>query len=127
MKFGQDKMYRPEIELWKSWDYKHQPPGEKQPLQQATNTMPDLASAMKYNPGLKILLTGGYFDLATPFYEGWYEIHHLPIPERLQDNIQYHYYQSGDMVYAHQESLKALHDDTAAFIRTTDNLDKGSK
>ena len=46
------------------------------------------------------MLNGGYFDLATPFYEGWYEMHHLPIPQNLQDNIEYHYYQSGHMVYA---------------------------
>ena len=46
----------------------------------ATNTMPDLAAAMKYNPDLKVFLAGGYYDLATPFYEGWYEMHHLPIP-----------------------------------------------
>ena len=26
------------------------------------------------------------------------------------------------MVYAHEESLKALHDDVAAFIRRTDHL-----
>ncbi len=124
LKFGQEKMYRPEIELWKKWDFKHQPPGAHRPLQQATNTMPDLARAMKYNPDLRIFLAGGYFDLATPFYEGWYEMHHLPIPERLQDHIQYHYYQSGHMVYAHQESLKALHDDAAAFIHSTDNPGK---
>jgi carboxypeptidase C (cathepsin A) len=124
LKFGQDKTYRPEIELWKSWDFKHQPPGAHQPLQQATNTIPDLASAMKYDPNLRVLLAGGYFDLATPFYEGWYEMHHLPIPDRLQDHIEYHYYQSGHMVYAHQESLKSLHDDAAAFIRSTDHFGK---
>jgi carboxypeptidase C (cathepsin A) len=126
LKFGQDKMYRPQTPLWKKWDFKHQPPGADRPLQQATNTIPDLARAMKYNPDLRVFLAGGYFDLATPFYEGWYEMHHLPIPERLQDHIQYHYYQSGHMVYAHQESLKALHDDAAAFIHSTDHLDKGS-
>ena len=126
LKFGQDKMYRPSAELWKSWDFKHQPPGAERPLQQATNTMPDLATAMKYNPDLRILLTGGYFDLATPFYEGWYEMHQLRIPERLQDHIEYHYYQSGHMVYANQESLKALHDDAAAFIHSTDHLGKQS-
>ncbi|MGH8092167.1 MAG: S10 family peptidase [Chthoniobacterales bacterium] len=124
LKFGQDKKFLPEIELWKSWDFKHQPPGARQPLQQATNVMPDLASAMKYDPDLKIFLAGGYFDLATPFYEGWYEMHHLPIPDRLQDHIEYHYYQSGHMVYAHQDSLKAIHDDAAAFIRSTDHLGK---
>jgi carboxypeptidase C (cathepsin A) len=127
LKFGQDKMYLPEISVWKSWDFKHQPPGANRPLQQATNVMPDLASAMKYDPDLKVFLAGGYFDLATPFYEGWYEMHHLPIPDSLQDHIQYHYYQSGHMVYAHQESLKALHDDAAAFIHSTDNLGKAAK
>ena len=50
------------------------------------------------NPDLRILFsTGGYFDLATPYYEGWYEMHHLPSRERLQDHIEYHYYQSGHM------------------------------
>jgi carboxypeptidase C (cathepsin A) len=124
LKFGQDKMYRSSAPLWKKWDFKHQPPGADRPLQQSTNTMPDLATAMKYNPDLRIFLTGGYFDVATPFYEGWYEMHQLRIPEKLQDHIEYHYYQSGHMVYAHQESLKALHDDAAAFIHSTDHLDK---
>jgi carboxypeptidase C (cathepsin A) len=49
-------------------------------------------------------------------------MHHLPIPAELQANIEYHYYQSGHMVYAHQESLQQLHDNVAAFIRRTDNL-----
>ncbi len=120
--YGQDKTYRPSLPLWKTWNFQHQPPGADRPLPQSTNTLPDLATAMKYNPDLRILLTGGYFDLATPYYEGWYEMHHLQIPERLQDHIEYHYYQSGHMVYAHQESLKALHDDAAAFIHSTDHL-----
>jgi carboxypeptidase C (cathepsin A) len=87
----------------------------------ATNVMPDIADAMKYNPNLKILLNGGYYDLATPYYEGWYEMHQLPIPENLANNIQYRYYQSGHMVYAHEQSLKELHDNVAAFIRQTQN------
>ncbi len=83
--------------------------------------MPDLATAMKYDPSLKICLNGGYFDLATPFFEGIYEMHHLPIPQKLQSNIEYHYYESGHMVYANEASLKQLHDNVAAFIRKTDN------
>ena len=122
LKFGQDKTYRAHTSLWKSWDFKHQQPDADFPLLQAANTMPDLASAMKLNPNLKILLTGGYFDLATPYYEGKFEMQHLQMPAKLQDNIQYHYYKSGHMVYAHQESLKALHDDVASFIKATDNL-----
>ena len=125
LKFGENKIYKPVLELWKSWNFQHQPPGVPitlPPAIQAPNVMPDLASAMKYNPNLRILLNAGYFDLATPFYEGIYEMHHLQIPAKLQANIEYRFYQSGHMVYAHEASLKELHDNVAAFIRKTDNI-----
>ena len=121
LKFGQDRTYKPEIDVFKFWNFLHQPPNSPSPVPGPTNTMPDLATAMKTNPQLKVLLNGGYFDLATPYYEGWYEMHHLPIPPKLQNNIEYRYYASGHMVYAHEESLKQLHDNVAAFIRETDN------
>ncbi len=44
------------------------------------NVMNDLAQAMIYNPDLKVMLNMGYFDLGTPFFEGEYEMHHLPMP-----------------------------------------------
>ena len=108
--------------VFKSWSFQHQPPGQPFPVPGALNVMPDLAYAMKYDPALKVMVNGGYYDLATPFYEGWYEMHHLQIPATLQSNIEYHYYPSGHMVYAHEDSLKALHDNVASFIRRTDNL-----
>ena len=120
--FGQDRTYKPEIDVGKDWNNSHQPPGAPYPVPGALNLMPDLAAAMKYDPGLKVMVNGGYFDLATPFYEGWYEDHHLPIPASLTGNIEYHYYQSGHMVYANQDSLKQLHDNVAAFIAHTDNI-----
>ena len=119
LNYGKDKTYRPTAELFGSWDMKHKVPGSNFPPFQAPNTLPDLAMALKTNPDLKVLLTGGYFDLATPFYQGWYEMHHLTIPAALQRNIEYRYYESGHMVYAHQPSLEALHKDVAAFIGST--------
>ena len=116
-----DQIYQPEINVFKWWEFKHQPPDARGPVPIATNVMPDLATAMKYNPNLKICLNGGYFDLATPFYEGIYEMHHLQIPAKLQSNIEYHYYESGHMVYANEASLHQIHDNVAAFIRKTDN------
>jgi carboxypeptidase C (cathepsin A) len=83
--------------------------------------MPDLASAMKRNPNLKVQLNAGYFDLATPFYQGVYEMHHLPIPQSLQSNIEFRFYESGHMVYAKDASLHQLHDNVADFIRRTSN------
>ena len=120
--YGRDRTYKPEIDVYKDWNFQHTPPGSPIPAPITTNVMPDLASAMKYDPDLKIMVNGGYFDLATPYYEGWYEDHHLQIPAKLDRNIEYHYYQSGHMVYANEASLREIHDNVASFIRRTDNL-----
>ncbi len=121
LKYGEDKVYRQSLDI-RDWNFSHSPPGSRQMLNQQINVMPDLASAMKRNPNLKILVNGGYFDLVTPFYEGVYEMSHLQIPAALQKNIDFKFYESGHMVYAHEASLKALHDNVAEFIRGTDNL-----
>jgi len=101
----------------RTWEFKHKPPGAGQPITIAPNVMVDLAHAMKYDRHLKVQVNGGYFDLATPFYEGIFEMHHLPMPVALQGNVEYHYYPSGHMVYLHEDSLKELHDNAAQFIR----------
>ncbi|HWC54404.1 MAG TPA: hypothetical protein VG676_12540 [Chitinophagaceae bacterium] len=82
------------------------------------SVMNDLAEAMIYNPDLKVMLNMGYFDLGTPYFEGIYEMHHLPMPVSLQKNISYALYYSGHMVYLHPESLKQLHDNVAKFIES---------
>jgi carboxypeptidase C (cathepsin A) len=120
--YGEGKTYKPSIQTYRTWDFHHQPPGSPFPVPQAMNVMPDLGNAMKYNPNLRVQLNAGYFDLATPFFEGVYEMQHLPIPQDLQSHIEFRFYQSGHMVYAHEESLKTLHDNAADFIRRTDNV-----
>ena len=120
--YGAGKIFKPSVNVFRSWDNGHVPPGAGYTPRAMLNVMPDLASAMKYNPSLKVLLLGGYYDLATPYFQGWYEMHHLQIPASLQANISYSYYESGHMVYAHEASMKALHDDVAAFITKTDNV-----
>ena len=120
--YGEGETYKPEIDIEDKWDAKHKPPGADSPQSGPLNVMPDLAAAMKYDPDLKIMLNAGYFDLGTPFFEGLYEMHHLPMPDRLQANIEYKQYRSGHMVYANLPSLRALHDNVADFIRRTDNL-----
>ncbi len=119
LKFGENREYKPEIDVEKNWNFLHQPPGAPIPLPQAVNTMVDLASAMKQNPDLKVLVNAGYFDLATPFFEGVYEMQHLQIPPKLQKNIEFKFYESGHMVYAHEAALKDLHNNVAAFILST--------
>jgi carboxypeptidase C (cathepsin A) len=83
------------------------------------NVSNDLAEALKTNPRLRVMVNGGYYDLATPFFTAQYEDKHLPIPQSLAKNIEYDWYESGHMVYVDDESLKQLHDRVAAFIKST--------
>jgi carboxypeptidase C (cathepsin A) len=122
LKFGQNQRYRLFADV-DHWDFSHKAPGTQgEALQSSTNVMTDLAMAMKTNPNLKVFVNGGYYDLATPYFAADYEDHHLPIPASLQKNISFQWYPSGHMVYAHEPSLKALHDNVARFIRQTDNV-----
>jgi carboxypeptidase C (cathepsin A) len=119
LKFGDNKIYKAEIDVEKNWDFAHQPPYAPQQLPQTTNVMPDLAVAMKLNPDLKIQLNGGYYDLATPYFAAVFELNHLPIQASLQGNVETHFYASGHMVYALEPALKALHANVADFINRT--------
>jgi carboxypeptidase C (cathepsin A) len=119
LKFGEDRTFLPFANFgFQHWDTEH---SEPRVFRWATglNVMTDLANAMKYNPSLKVQLNAGYYDLATPFFEGVYEMQHLPMPDKLQSNIEYRFYESGHMVYVQEASLKALHDNVADFIRRT--------
>jgi carboxypeptidase C (cathepsin A) len=86
------------------------------------NVLPDLATAMKTNPTMKVMVNGGYFDVSTPYFEGVMELRHLPVQQSLLGNIEYHYYQSGHMVYVHPPTLVELHANVADFIWRTDGV-----
>jgi carboxypeptidase C (cathepsin A) len=113
-----------------SWNMTHRPPGRgfgggggggAGTVETGANVMPDLAYRMKLNPRMKVMLAGGYYDLATPYFEGIYEMHHLPMPKSLQANISYHYYEAGHMIYVREDILKQFHNDVASFIKSTEN------
>src|SRR6202453_175817 len=127
LRYGGDRDFHSSSSAGRNWSFVHQQPGQGQRFgssRQGSNVMPDLANAMKINPNLKVQLNAGYFDLATPFYQGVYEMHHLPIPANLVSNIEYKFYDSGHMVYAKDSSLKLLHDNVVEFIRRTSNQGK---
>ncbi len=119
LKFGEGLTYLPESDaVGNAWEFKHKAP-DSPGDSWGVNVMPDLATAMKFNPRLKVMLNGGYFDLATPYFAARYEMSHLALPANLRQNIEFSLYQSGHMVYLHEDSLKQLHDKVAAFIAST--------
>ena len=114
LKYGEGQTYLPHALFGGAhWDLAH----HGNPI--SLNVSADLANALKTNPRLRIMVNGGYYDLATPFFAAQYEEKHLPIPQSLAKNIEYAWYESGHMVYVRDESLKQLHDRVAAFIKST--------
>jgi carboxypeptidase C (cathepsin A) len=125
LKYGDTRSYRPQVEeIGEKWSFAHQPPDAAEnspPFDQSANVMLDLAHAMKMNPLLKVQLNAGYFDLLTPYFQGKYEMLHLPLPTELRANIEYRCYSSGHMVYLAQSALTRLHDSVADFVARTGN------
>ena len=125
LKYGETRSYRPQVDdIGEKWSFMHQPPDaadNSPPFDQTANVMLDLAHAMKMNPLLKVQLNAGYFDLLTPYFQGRYEMLHLPLPAELRTNIEYRCYSSGHMVYLAQTALTRLHDNVADFIARTGN------
>jgi carboxypeptidase C (cathepsin A) len=114
LKYGEGQTYLPEaLFAGAHWDFM------RHGIPFGLNVANDLAGALKTNPRLKIMVNGGYYDLATPFFAAQYEDKHLPIPQSLAKNIEYDWYESGHMVYVNDASLKQLHDRVAAFIKNT--------
>ena len=106
--------------VWSRWNWQHVQPNVNEPVPGALNAMGDLAAAMSFNPRLKVMLNSGYYDVATPFAQGLYELGHLPMQAALQANITAVQYPSGHKIFVDRRSLDALHDNVAHFIGKTD-------
>ena len=120
LKYGEQMTYKPSAREkdW-NWIMEHKVAGSDDTTE-PLNTMGDLAASMKYNPKMKVLLMGGYFDLGTAYFGAEYEMKHLPMPASLQKNISYHFFPTGHMVYVNEDALRVLHETTAAFIKANE-------
>ncbi|MEM1177762.1 MAG: carboxypeptidase [Acidobacteriota bacterium] len=121
LEFGQDEEYRVSA-FGITWDWAHSPPNATGWLTPWANLRPDLSMALTHNPGLKLLVQQGYYDLATPMHATKHDIDHLDINQEARDRIRMEYYEAGHMMYLHQPSLEKYRDDLASFIRDADRL-----
>lgn len=76
----------------------------------------DLDTAMRANLFLKVHVSLGYYDGATPFAAAENVFASMDLPDALRDNISYSYYSAGHMMYLHEESRVQQSRDLADFI-----------
>lgn len=87
---------------------------------QRLNVAPQLASAMRDNPSLRVLVMAGHADLATPPEGIAYSLRHLPgLPGSYKDRIDTVFYDAGHMFYLNPPDLKKSRTDLVAFISST--------
>ncbi len=83
------------------------------------NVAETLRGAMVKNPYLKVWISNGYYDMATPYFATDYVVHHMFLPKDLQKNISFTYYEAGHMMYIHKTSLLKLKKDYDQFMNNT--------
>lgn len=83
---------------------------------QYLNVGETLRQAMSKNPHLKVWVSAGYYDLATPFYAAEYTFNHMGLKPEQKKNVNFTYYDAGHMMYIHKESLVKLKKDADKYF-----------
>jgi carboxypeptidase C (cathepsin A) len=85
---------------------------------EVVNLSSRLATSMRDNPHLKVLVMSGYTDLATPPEGVAYSIRHmLDLPKNLRKNLSTTYYDGGHMFYLNPPDLEKCRKDLVDFLK----------
>jgi carboxypeptidase C (cathepsin A) len=76
--------------------------------------LPEFSNGVKKNPGLKIFVAGGIYDMATPLYAAKYQFEHSGIPS---GRVVFEYFPTGHSIFEDQNELKILADKIRQFIK----------
>lgn len=78
------------------------------------NVAPDLGAVLKADAETRVVGAGGYFDLATPYFQTPYLISHMS--EAARARISWKVYEASHSVYEVPEARRDLHDRIAASL-----------
>lgn len=108
LKFEDDRPYNilSSVGKW-NWDADNQ----------YVNVAETLAESMSTNPFLKVHVSNGYFDMATPYFASRYTFNNLTVHPELMKNVIQDDYTAGHMMYLNVPDLKKQKEDLAKFIR----------
>lgn len=84
----------------------------RQPLESTTQ----LREILSVDPTLQVLVTGGLFDLAAPYYGTQIVLDQLP-PTLAEKRVKFVVYPGGHMFYADDASRQALRDEVKAMMK----------
>lgn len=76
-----------------------------------------LRTAMRDNPYLKLMVTGGYYDAACDYFNAMYTVQHLQPGGEFKNRYRFAWYESGHMMYLRKPDLKNANDDLRSFIK----------
>ncbi len=79
------------------------------------NVAPYIGKALRENNELRVFVGQGYYDFATPFFAAEYSLSRTGMPA---DQIEFHYYDSGHMMYVRDEDRAKLSRDIREFIQS---------
>jgi len=85
---------------------------------QFVNVAEVLADAMTANPYLKVHVSNGFYDMATPYFASRYTFWHLNVHPDLRSNLVEDDYNAGHMMYLNLPDLEKQKADLAKFIRS---------
>ncbi len=81
-----------------------------------TSTSGALASALRRNPHLRVLVASGYYDLGTPYSASDYSLARLDVPPSVMARVTHHYYDAGHMMYTRTADLQKLKNDLKTWL-----------
>ena len=79
------------------------------------SVLPELEDAMIKNTGLKLLVAGGLYDLATPIYAAKYLLNHSSVPK---ERTTFLYYPTGHSIFENEDELQKFSSAVRYFINS---------
>ncbi len=105
------------MEISSAWDWHHKAPGIDAPLL-VPDLGYDLAASMRRNEALRVLVMGGIYDLATPFFHAENDVARMFLAPEVRAHLSFAWYESGHMTFVDERAIEKMRRELAEFYRT---------
>lgn len=97
-----------------NWKWSHQTPG-KDGESTSPNVAYDIATAMRRNPTMKVMILGGRYDAATTYWNVVHDMSCQFLSPKLKERLVWHRYGCGHMAYVDVPTLEQMAHDLEEF------------